>query len=99
MAALQIVPILQQAGLSKSDLSRLSGFSRVSINKWISEGREPRRPVDAAVVVGILRAIERGVEDGTFPLPPNLSIKERHDAIRNAIRARMDLEVIDRFLS
>jgi transcriptional regulator with XRE-family HTH domain len=98
MAALPIVPTLARAGLSKSDLARLTGFSRVSINKWLEEGREPRRPIDAAVIVSVLDAIDRAVEDGTFPLPDSLNIRERQEAIRKGVRARMDMATIDRFM-
>lgn len=87
--------ILTNAGVTKSEFSRLSGFSRVSLNRWIDEGGTPHRRVNRVYYEGLLEAIRLATTQRKLPLPEGLSCAERDRRIKAAVREHFDIESIE----
>jgi hypothetical protein len=86
--------LLKKAQISKSELARLTRFSRPTIQRWLEQGVGPRRHTDAVFYRGILTALEQCLVDKELPLPLNLSSAERDRRIKAMVKERFDLEDI-----
>lgn len=88
------IVLLKKAQISKSELARLTRFSRPTIQRYIEQGIGPRSHADAAFYRGIMEALEQCLVDKELPLPLNLSSAERDRRIRAMVKERFDLEDI-----
>lgn len=91
--------LIEKAQISRSELSRLTRFSRPTIQRWVDEGVGPRRHTDAVIYEGILGALEKCLADKELPLPQNLSSLERDRRIKNMVKERFDMDDIQRLIA
>jgi hypothetical protein len=86
--------VLKKAQVSKSEIARLTGYSRPSVQRWLSEGGGPRGRADGVFFQNILGALERGLKDNALPLPTNLSSATRDEKLRKLVKERIDSDDI-----
>jgi len=91
--------LLRKSQISKSELARLTNFSRPTIQRWLEDGTGPRRNTDRVVYRGILDALEHCLLEKRLPLPPDLSSAERDRRIKAMVREQFDLEDIQRLIA
>lgn len=87
--------IIYKAGVTKSELSRLTGFSRVTLNRWLEGKDKPRRQVNRVYFGGIIDALETSTHEKKLPLPEGLSSAERDRRIKAAVREHFDVDSLD----
>lgn len=87
--AIDFTPMVQ-AGLTKTEFAGLLGITRVTVHRWIEDGKEPT-PYLRNAVDELLVAIQKTVDDGLLPgqlevLPPSRhTMDERREIIDAAI--------------
>lgn len=91
--------LLKKAQISKSELARLTRFSRPTIQRWLEQNVGPRRHTDAVFYRGILEALEQCLVDKELPMPLNLSSAERDRRIKAMVKERFDLEDIQHLIA
>ena len=77
---------VRAAGLRPCDIARLLNVSRVTVSLWLNGRNNPHHLI-AGRVSKLLDSVRLCVEDGAFPVPRNVSRRERGLYIRDAIEA------------
>lgn len=72
------------AGLTQTELAKVLGVSRVTVNLWINGKMKPHR-YNAAHVARRLELLQQAVEADLIP-KPSPKRKPRHEAIEAAIK-------------
>lgn len=86
--------LLRKAQISKSELARLTHFSRPTIQRYVEQNVGPRSHADSLFYRGVIDALEQCLADKELPLPLNLSSAERDRRIKAMVKERFDLEDI-----
>ncbi len=91
--------LLNKSQVSRSELSRLTKFSRPTIQRWLEQDIGPRRHTDSVFYTGILAALSKALSEGELPLPMNLTSAERDKRIKSIVKQWFDIDDIQRLIA
>jgi hypothetical protein len=74
------------AGLQPTDIAKLLGITRVTARFWLKGRNQPHHLIHSRVV-RLLDAVAQCVQTGSFPVPRDVSRRERGLYVRNALAA------------
>ena len=77
---------VKAAELRPCDIAKLLGVSRVTVSLWLNGRNNPHHLI-AGRVQKLLDAVHLAVENASFPVPRDISRRERGLYIRTALEA------------
>ena len=77
---------VKAAGLKPCEIARLLNVSRVTASLWLSGRNNPHHLI-VVRVQKLVDAVSQCVENASFPVPRDISRRERGLYIRNALEA------------
>lgn len=68
---------MEQAGLTKTEFAHVLGVTRVTVHRWVEDGKEPTNYLQKAVDT-LLENLAIAVRDGLLPGPLDSLVPSRH---------------------